>query len=202
MISGLRLSLAGSPLCCRRIVFTCRCGLSGSFRCSPPRLAATQLLQVLSQERAPTGRGLSPRKVVWLYSALGRTSRSAAMSDVASTLFWDQKWCSGPQRLSGSSALPFAGCVVMIDRIRSGEIRSRQGRADLPVRRELGRGCDVCSGPNSHTIAHRIRPQASGQRRPRLGQVAVRLIYTGQAFGAAMAERQLSPTVRGLPRDD
>ena len=47
--SRLRLSLAGSPVCCGRIVFTLRCCLSGSFGCSPPRLAATQLLQVLSR---------------------------------------------------------------------------------------------------------------------------------------------------------
>ncbi len=46
-----------------------RCGLSGSFRCSPPRLATTQLLQVLSPRRTQAGRGLPPRKDVTLHSA-------------------------------------------------------------------------------------------------------------------------------------
>jgi hypothetical protein len=46
-----------------------RCRLSGSFRCSPPRLTATQLLQVLTQNTVPDGRGLSPRRIVTLHSA-------------------------------------------------------------------------------------------------------------------------------------
>ena len=72
--SGLRLSLAGSPFCCGRIVFIPRlrdCRLSGSIRCSPPRLTATQLLQVLTQNTVPDGRGLPPRRIVTLHSALG-----------------------------------------------------------------------------------------------------------------------------------
>ena len=47
-----------------------RCRLSGSFRCSPPRLTATQLLQVLIRNTVPDGRGLSPRRIVTLHSAL------------------------------------------------------------------------------------------------------------------------------------
>ena len=45
------------------------CGRSGSFRCSPPRLTATQLLQVLLRPSVPKGRGLSPRKGALLCSA-------------------------------------------------------------------------------------------------------------------------------------
>lgn len=48
-----------------------RCRLSGSIRCSPPRLTATQLLQVLTQNTVPDGRGLPPRRIVTLNSALG-----------------------------------------------------------------------------------------------------------------------------------
>jgi hypothetical protein len=58
----LRRSLAGSPICVCRIVFICHCGRSGSFRCFPPRLAATRLLQVLSRSTVPAGRGLPPRR--------------------------------------------------------------------------------------------------------------------------------------------
>ena len=46
---------------------------SFSFRCSPPRLAAAQLLQVLAQNTVPDGRGLSPRRVVTLHSARAAT---------------------------------------------------------------------------------------------------------------------------------
>ena len=48
--------------CRSRIVFICHYGLSGRFRCSPPRLAATQLLQLLGGTTATAGLGLSPRK--------------------------------------------------------------------------------------------------------------------------------------------
>jgi hypothetical protein len=44
-------------------------GRSGSFRCSPPRLTATRLLQVLTRPTAADGRGLSPRRSVQLHSA-------------------------------------------------------------------------------------------------------------------------------------
>ena len=47
-----------------------RCRLSDSFRCSPPRLAATQLLQGLTRNTVPDGRGLPPRRIVTLHSAL------------------------------------------------------------------------------------------------------------------------------------
>ena len=55
-----------------------RCRLSGSIGCSPPRLAATQLLQVLTQNTVPSGRGLPPRRIVTLHSALVRTVLCAA----------------------------------------------------------------------------------------------------------------------------
>ena len=54
-----------------------RCRLSGSIRCSPPRLAATQLLQVLTRNTVPNGRGLPPRRIVTLHSALGRCVSTA-----------------------------------------------------------------------------------------------------------------------------
>jgi hypothetical protein len=82
----LRRSLAGSPICVCRIMFICHCGRSGSYRCFPPRLAATRLLQVLSRSTVPTGRGLSPRRIALLRSARvgparprrGNTRRRAA----------------------------------------------------------------------------------------------------------------------------
>ena len=64
-----RLAALSTPI---RVHF--RCGLSGSFRCSPPRLMATQLLQVPGQERTLTGRGLPPRRDVTLHSARARNS--------------------------------------------------------------------------------------------------------------------------------
>jgi hypothetical protein len=44
-------------------------GRSGSFGCSPPRLAATRLLQVLTRPTVADGQGLSPRRSVQLHSA-------------------------------------------------------------------------------------------------------------------------------------
>ena len=67
--SRLRLSLAGSSICCGRIVFTFVAVCQVLIRCSPPRLAATQLLQVLTRNTVPDGRGLPPRRVVPLHSA-------------------------------------------------------------------------------------------------------------------------------------
>src|SRR5215213_1180361 len=54
-----------------------RCGRSGAFRCSPPRLAATRLLQVLTRPTVADGRGLSPRMSVQLHSARARPILSA-----------------------------------------------------------------------------------------------------------------------------
>jgi len=70
-----RLAALSTP---NRVHF--RCGLSGSFRCSPPRLAATQLLQVLSRERLPAGRGLPPRRDVALHSARARPPRALSFA--------------------------------------------------------------------------------------------------------------------------
>ena len=66
-----RLAALSTP---NRVHF--RCGLSGSVRCSPPRLAATQLLSVRSRERIPAGRGLPHRRDVTLHRA--RTRRFPA----------------------------------------------------------------------------------------------------------------------------
>lgn len=59
-----------------------RCRLSGSFRCSPPRLAATQLLQVLTRNTVPDGRGLPPRRIVTLHSALVLTLRVRGLKGI------------------------------------------------------------------------------------------------------------------------
>jgi hypothetical protein len=72
----MRRRIRASPVASRlavllwptRVHFRCR--LSGSIRCSPPRLAATQLLQVLTRNTVPNGRGLPPRRIVTLHSAL------------------------------------------------------------------------------------------------------------------------------------
>ena len=84
VFGGLRLSppkidplfrIKTSPLAGRLLLFAMpnrvhfRCGRFGSFRCSPPRLAATQLLPVLIRPTATYGRGLPPRRVVLLRSA-------------------------------------------------------------------------------------------------------------------------------------
>src|SRR5438105_11470429 len=53
------------------------CGRSGSFRCSPPRLTATQLLPVLIRLTAANGRSLPLRRVMHLRSALERVLRGA-----------------------------------------------------------------------------------------------------------------------------
>ena len=55
-----------------------RCGRSGSFRCSPPRLAATRLLQVLTSPTVADGRGLPPRRSAQLRSARAWASRPLA----------------------------------------------------------------------------------------------------------------------------
>ncbi|MCF6314621.1 MAG: hypothetical protein L3J39_19390, partial [Verrucomicrobiales bacterium] len=57
-----------------RIMFTCHYGRSGSFRCFPPHLAVTQLLQVLVSTTAANGQGISPRKRTLLCSALAWAS--------------------------------------------------------------------------------------------------------------------------------
>ena len=49
-----------------------RCGRSGSFRCFPPRLAATRFLPVLSSPTVANGRCLPPRRSAQLRSALAR----------------------------------------------------------------------------------------------------------------------------------
>ena len=58
----LHLYAAGWPFI---LAETCSlyCGRSGSFRCSPPRLTATQLLQVLLRPSAPRGRVSHPGRV-------------------------------------------------------------------------------------------------------------------------------------------
>src|SRR5207237_6610757 len=53
------------------------CGRSGSFRCSPPRLTATQLLPVLIRSTVANGRSLPLRRVMHLRSALERDLRGA-----------------------------------------------------------------------------------------------------------------------------
>jgi len=58
-----------------RIMFICHYGRSGSFRCSPPRLTATQLLQVSIGTTATNDRGLPPRKRTLPGSALVRPLR-------------------------------------------------------------------------------------------------------------------------------
>ena len=64
-----------------RIVFSCHYGLSGCFRCFPPRLAATRLLQLLAGPTAAGGPGLSPGKSAPLGGALARTFQSARHQD-------------------------------------------------------------------------------------------------------------------------
>ncbi len=61
---SIHTSLAGSR----------HCGCPGSFRCFPPRLEATRLLQVLSRSTVPAGRGFSPRRMALLRSARARAS--------------------------------------------------------------------------------------------------------------------------------
>ena len=45
-----------------RIVFTCHYCLFGCFRCFPPHLAVTQLLQLLASATDTDGLGLPPKK--------------------------------------------------------------------------------------------------------------------------------------------
>lgn len=77
----MRERIRASPLTSRLAVLLLpnrvhfRCRLSGSFHCSPPRLAATQLLQVLTRNTVPDGRGLPPRRIVTFHSALVLTLR-------------------------------------------------------------------------------------------------------------------------------
>ena len=66
-----------------------RCGRSGSFRCSPPRLAATRLLQVLISPTVANGRGFSPRRSVC--AASQRTSAGILPA-----------WCGRGSRIRGT----------------------------------------------------------------------------------------------------
>ena len=63
------------------------CSRYGSFRCSPPRLTATQLLQVLTSPTVADGRGLSPRKSVQLRSARAHASRVVVLASRQHELF-------------------------------------------------------------------------------------------------------------------
>src|SRR5205823_9698236 len=67
------------------------CGRSGSFRCSPPRLTATQLLPVLIRSTAANGRSLPLRRVMHLRSALERDLRGALLKVLAQSHYFSPK---------------------------------------------------------------------------------------------------------------
>ena len=109
--------------CRSRIVFTCHYGPSGRFRCSPPRLAATQLLQLLGGTTATTGPGLSPEKSAPLDGARawdcipssGRcdglaTARQRPSSPTSPRLRRTRNWVANPvSQLGAWDGIPSSG---------------------------------------------------------------------------------------------
>ena len=183
--AGLRLSLAGSPVCCGRIVFTCRCGLSGSFRCFPPRLAATQLLQVLAGHRS-RGWGLPPQK------------RCAASQRTSAADISGSSPPAAKHPVNGASARQYRW------RMAAAHCSAPRPARRPPLRMNSRKPCDrcvLCGSPPRALFADRLRrrafPRRGSSSPPARPEVAPHLL--GRRTMAAAARHSQCPSIQRPP---